>query len=281
MSPIYRRETIMNTETQTANNNGTEHRDISIDDHMAVIAAVQTEAYALPQELVRQPDIPVPVFLDEGLAMVVAGREHFPALEAVGLVYQQIDRMERFLLTLRSTQAVWNTERRNGRDDKTAALIEKGKRLCGKLLAAGRLALRNDAEGCRRLSLISEGDSLPDVVSDLTDFSILLTDEPEAFAAIKMDVAVQAAEAAAMRDELQQALAAEDTTRSLDMAKEMRDRVFALCKLSVTELRMFADYAFRDDKNNRRRHLFSSSYMRSRNRKKARKAAAEHKSVAA
>jgi len=73
--------------------------------------------------------------------------------------------------------------------------------------------------------------------------------------------------------------AQEGVARSLSGSKEMRDRVYTLSRESIAELRVFASFAFRNDKTDRRRQLFTSAYIRRRNRRN-RRAAAEQSSNA-
>jgi len=45
-------------------------------EHQASIEALRPLAMALPATAVKVPDLPVPIFLDEGFGYVAAGREH-------------------------------------------------------------------------------------------------------------------------------------------------------------------------------------------------------------
>ena len=89
----------------------------TLEDHQAIVMTMKPAADALPAEAVRAPVIPIPMFLEEGLAMAAASREHFDALAKVGVSQEQIDEMYKLFVALGSAQAVWQAERRNGRDE--------------------------------------------------------------------------------------------------------------------------------------------------------------------
>ena len=56
----------------------------TIEDHLRLVEAVKVEAEALPAGAFGDPDMPVKIFLDEIRTALLAAREHFDALSAVG-----------------------------------------------------------------------------------------------------------------------------------------------------------------------------------------------------
>ena len=205
--------------------------------------------------------------VDEGFAIVLAARENYDVLSKVGVTHEMIDHYEQLLFSMSSSQSIWQMERRGGRNEETAAMIEEAEQLRNYLNDAAELALRNNLEGQRRLETIREGDGIPDLVSDLDLYTLLLTEAKPLFEAICINVDEQANRAAGMRDSLRKVLAVEDVAKALSGSKEMRDRIYTLVKEKQQELRMFASFAFRGDKTNKRRGLFASSYLRKRNRR--------------
>ncbi len=250
-----------------------ENRPRTLEEHQAVVAEVGHLAAAIPAEAIRDLDMPMPTAIDEGFAVVLAARENYDALSRVGVTHAMIDHYEQLLLSMSSSQSIWQMERRGGRNEETAAMIDEAEKLRNFLTDAAELALRNNLEGQRRLETIREGDGIPDLVSDLDLFTLLLTEAKTLFEAIHIDVEEQANRAGGMRDSLRKVLAEEDVAKALSGSKEMRDRIYTLVKDKQQELRMFASFAFRDDKTNKRRGLFASSYLRKRDRRARARAA--------
>jgi len=252
---------------------GTPPEEVSLQDHLSVLESVRSLAEALPAETVTEPNLPMPVYINECTTMIVGAKEHFEVLSAVGYTTQMLQSAEDRVVATISAQAVWNAERRGGHSEEVTQLIARCEQKRDDLVAASMLALRNNLEGLRRLDMIREGDSIADMIADLGDLAVLLTDAKSYYQAINLEVDTEASEAAKLRDELRGALAQEDVAQSLSGSKEMRDRVYTLSAESIAELRAFASFAFRNDKTDRRRQLFTSAYIRRRNRRNRRAAA--------
>lgn len=219
-------------------------------------------AQAIPADQVQSPVIPVPVFVEETMTATVAAAEHLAEFEAVGMPVALIATVEQRAIALQSAQAIWNAGKSKVRDENNIKIYERADQLVSDTLAAGDLALRDDAEGKKRLEAIRQGTGLADRVADLTDLSVLVTDEREKFAAIHMPVDARAAELADVAKTLQKLLAEEDAAKTNGTGKEMRDRFYTLVLEPLDELRAFARYAFRNDSSDRRRNAFGSSYAR-------------------
>lgn len=247
---------------------------MSLEENITIVDGLRPEAMALTADEVVEPDIPVMVMLDELNNTVLAVAQHMAALSAVGVTDEMATQLDRYSKGLRAAQAVWIAEKSRGRGEDHVAQLEEAEALREDLLAAGTLALRNDIAGQRRLSEIREGDSLPDLVDDLNNLAVLLTDKRESFEAIHMDVDNSALQADQLSSALQQMLSTEDVAKSLSDGKETRDRIYVLAKDTLKEIRLFASFAFRKDKSNNRRQIFTSAYMRRRNRKHRSNAAA-------
>jgi hypothetical protein len=148
------------------------------------------------------------------------------------------------------------------------------------MLSAADLALRHTQKGLDRISMIREGEGLPDLVSDLGDLALLFTDFRPEFVAIKTDVDGDAAKAAKTAFDLKTVLATEDVAKTLTGNKELRDRIYTLTARALDEVRSFATHAFRHDKTNARRNLFTSAYLR-RKRNRARNLKAKNANASA
>ncbi len=242
----------------------------SLADHKTVVDAMRAELNTLPASAVAAPDMPVKAFLDEGMTAVEAAKQHLDALVRAGLSEALIITLERTVLALQSAQILWNTERGMGRSEVMSRLIEKAETVRSYLLAASDLALRNDPDALARLSAIREGEGLADLVMDLGDLAVLITDRKDLYTAVNLDPDDLAQSAAGFRNDLQSGLAEEDVAKTLSGYKDTRDRCFVLAKQALQEVRAFAKFAFRDDTTNVRRGLFFSTYTRNRDRRSRR-----------
>jgi hypothetical protein len=211
--------------------------------------------------------MPIKTFIEEGLTMAAAARNYASDLNRVGAPPELADHLEVLLTALSSAQARWNVERRGGRDEETIVIIAAARALAEDLLAAGDLALRDDRQGQRNLAGIREREGIPDLIADLTDLAVLLTEKKPLFEAIHLDVETQSRQAAAMREKLQTAHAEESVNKGQTMDREIRDRIYTLAVETAEELRAYGTYAFKKDKTDKRGVLFTSDYSRERMRK--------------
>ncbi len=239
-------------------------RKLGADEHQRRLETVKEAAMSLPVSAVREPDMPVAVFIDEGHVAVAAAHEHQKDLTAVGLPTTTVEQLHGRLEALASAEALWRLERGYGRNEETRTVIDDATALREDVLAAADLALRKSAEGQRRLSQIREGEGLPDLVADLTDLAVLVGHASARFEAIRYPVSDKAAELTRMATALQATLANEDAGKTLGTAKELRDRVYTLALEPLTDLRAHATFAFRHDRSNNRRMGFTSAYHRTR-----------------
>ena len=239
-----------------------EQSTMSLAANIATVDAVRKEALGLTPDEVLPPDMPVMVLLDELSATVMAVAEHMPTLSTVGVTEEMALRLERYRDALRAAQAICISERSRGRSDDYISLIEEAEALREEILDCAILALRKDAEGQRRLTEISEGERLKALISDLRNLAVLLVDKRALFEAIHINVDKLAAAADQKSRALQTMLTDEDSERTLVDNSEMRDRIFVLAKDALKEIRLFAAFAFRKDKSNRRRQIFTSAFMR-------------------
>ncbi len=50
-----------------------------------IVVELSDMAWGMPADMVRTPDLPMPVYLDEGKGFIGAAREHLGSLVAVGM----------------------------------------------------------------------------------------------------------------------------------------------------------------------------------------------------
>jgi hypothetical protein len=149
---------------------------VTLQENIEVVDTIRETAMSLPADAVKLPDMPVMTFLEELTTTVIATEEHWETLSAVGFTTKMQEVLKNNLQFLNAAQAVWNAEKSKGRTEINIDLIEKAENTIEDLLAASALALRKNAEGQRRLSMIREGDSMADLVVDLQDGGILISD---------------------------------------------------------------------------------------------------------
>ncbi|MBN2525544.1 MAG: hypothetical protein JXR76_04060 [Deltaproteobacteria bacterium] len=244
-----------------------EQFNVPLSELMALVDKVRDVAEGLTPDAIARPHMPVMVMIDELSNTVLAAKEHRDALFAVGVTDEMVARLKMVADALRAAQAIFIAEKARGRSDENLAQIAAAEAFREDVLAGAALALRNDTDGQRRVAEIKEGEGLADLMDDLRNLAVLVTDKRSFFEAIRVDVDAVSAEALAKSEGLQTMLSEEDVARSMTNSKEMRDRVFTLAKDALREIRLFAAYAFRKDKSNNRRLIFTSAYMRRRNRK--------------
>ncbi len=232
-----------------------------------LVAEVIRLAQDLPEDAVRKPDMPIRTFLEEGLTMVATARNSEADLSRVGTPPDLADHLEALLAALSFAQAQWIAERRGGRGEETAGIIDEARTLADDLMAAGGLALRDDQQGLEQLAEIRKQNDIPDLISDLTDLATLLTDKKSLFEALRMDVEAESKRVQAMRKTLQRAHSEKSVAKPMAMDREIRDRIFTLAVNTAEELRAFGTFAFKKDKTDKRRTLFTSDYSREKMRR--------------
>jgi hypothetical protein len=239
---------------------------VSIEEHLQVMQGIKERAEAIAEEDVLEPELPVMIFIKEVGIAASGAREHFLDLAKVGFKESMIQTLEADLAALSSAQALWNTERRGGRSEAAQQIVDECEECRLDLLSASDLALRKQAAGQRRISLIREGEGLADLIADLKDLALLITDFKALFLEINLDVDQAPKQAVQLAGDLQNVLSTEKVGKTLTGYKALRDRCYTLTKESLEEVRSFAARAFRKDKTDTRKNLFTSAYLRRQNR---------------
>jgi len=253
---------------------GTGPGGISLKQHTGVVHRAMPLLDSVPTDEVRSPDMPIDIFIAESTTMVLAAQEHAHDLEAVGYTQDMAKHFESLVLALDSAQAVWSSERKKGRTEETARIMDEAVRFRSWVMDAAALAFRKNSEGRARLSMIRENEGMPDVIADLRDLAIMLTDFPESFEAIRVNVEKNVRASSELGAKLQVQLAQERVNGTISNSKELRDRAYTLAREGVSELRAYASFAFRDDATDSRRGRFLSSYHRTRGKRQRQNARA-------
>jgi hypothetical protein len=128
------------------------------------------------------------------------------------------------------------------------------------MIAAGRYNLQS-RESQATLTQIRGGDSVAEMVQDLSDLSILFTRNLAAFQGDQsVNAQALAAEAHALAERLSSGVSAERVDSQPTATRELRDRAFTYLDTFVNDLRSAGRYAFRLEPATSKR--FASKYRR-------------------
>ena len=237
--------------------------------HRAIVEAGVARALAIPDAEVRRSDVPVNTMLDEGFAFVRAAREVKAELLAVGLRPTAIDEYEQELMCTLSAQVLGAGTRPRRRSEAARLVLERSHALLAESGACAKLALRGLTEASRAAELAATS-AEADLGPAMAELATIVTASPEAFAAKRIDAEKLASSLAALAEQTRVVLAEEETARRLNYGADLRDRFQTLANRLLEEIRAHAEFAFRHD-SARKRALFTSDYVRARNRRYANK----------
>ncbi len=88
---------------------------VSVEEHLRMVETVKARAEAIASDDIREPDLPVAIFIKEAGIAASGAREHFEAMAKVGFSGEMITALETDIRALDSAQQLWNRERRGGR----------------------------------------------------------------------------------------------------------------------------------------------------------------------
>jgi hypothetical protein len=224
----------------------------NIDDYNARLA----EILAIPDEEIREPDIPVDVALQEAENLHHWSLDDAVALAVVGITNNKIKDLPLRAGACREAQSIWNKDYRSQQEAQKqwAEQAPIAYAFRNDLLASFRFAFRKDDALLSRVSAIAEGSGHADLIQDLNDIAVLGRENPDPLTAIGFDL-TQLDLAATRADELANLL-----------AEANGDKAYTYMKALVDEIREAGKYVFRNNKN--RLKGYSSSYWKKQNRKK-------------
>lgn len=224
---------------------------------------------AINENDVKQPNMPVSVFIQEGEDLYKWCHSDKDVLTSKGLDPVTVDELPVCLGALREAQSQWNAERnsqeeaaQNWREESPAAYD-----LRNTLLHDFRYAYRNREDLLSRVAAIADGTGHADMIQDLNDLAVLGRENPAELGGINFDAALldQAAQTA---DELGELLAIVNGSREEHSEiKTIRDKAYTLCKGMVDEIRACGQYAFW--RNPDRVKGYASAFRRKQNRQAA------------
>lgn len=218
---------------------------------------------------IRTPNLPVPVALQEANDLLTYCRKpHIHArLVSVGQLADFADELDRRIKFTRQAQSDWVNVRDQIKSDELIALEEQANRLRSTMIAAGRYNLRT-RDSQATLSQIRGGDSVADLVQDLSDLSTLFDRNRSAFEAdTSIDAPSLITESRALSERLSSGVSTERVGSEPTATRLLRDRAFTYMDDFVTELRSAGRYAFRLEPATVKQ--FSSKYKRRHRRARA------------
>lgn len=236
----------------------------NLDDYNAKLAEIQ----AIPTDEVKEPSIPIDVFLQEAENLYHWSKDDSEALKVVGITAAMIKELPVRAGACREAQSIWNKDFRSQQEAQIqwAEQSPLAYDLRDDLLQTLRFAYRKDPALLGRVSAITDGSGHADMIQDLNDIAVLGSAYPDPLTAIAFDMA-QLELAATRADEMADLLAeANGDKADQNESKVIRDKAYTHMKALVDEVREAGKYVFRNNKN--RVKGYSSQYWKKQNRPK-------------
>ncbi len=223
------------------------------------LVALRAELEAIDAGEVKPPPIPADRLVGEGLALAETAARYEDELAAVGVGRALVGGLAARAQALAEAQARLLNLRGLKRSEAEVALEERAVELRADLVAAGRFALRGDANAQKVLDLVQEGEGLDDLVQDLKTLAAFADKHRDALARVGLEPAVAGARARKLAAELEGHVAARRAVDGDEVsALELRDRAATHLWAAMAEVRAAGAYAFR--KNPRALARFRSAY---------------------
>jgi hypothetical protein len=224
---------------------------------------------AIPEKDVKQPNMPVGIFIQEGENTCKWSLSDKVALVSKGLDWSIAEDLQVSLGALREAQSRWNAERNQQEEAgrswgiKAPAAYD----LRDGMIHDFRYAYRKDPAVLSRVDAIANGTGHADMIQDLNDLAVLGKQNPAPLDLIKFDMALldQAADSAA---ELGELLGIVNGTREEHSEiKTIRDKAYTICKMDLDEIRACGQYALWHYPD--RLKGYASEYIRKKNQQRS------------
>ena len=220
--------------------------------------ACLVDIQAIPDDEVKEPNMPVDTFVQEAEDLFAWCQEDIPELERRGLSEDHIMQLPLRAGACRRTQSLWMKEGRSL--DQWNAQASKAYDMRDGLIHDFRFAFRNYDTLLSRVNEIAAGDGHDDMVQDLNDLAVLGNDNQELLLAISFDL-TKLETATLLSDEMAELLALTNGSKGEGSeAKYLRNRAYTYLKMLVDEVRTVGKYVFWKDE--RRLKGYSSNYWR-------------------
>lgn len=212
------------------------------------LVALRGELQAIAAGEVKPPPIPADRLFGEAAALADTAARHADELASAGLDRALVKGLAVRAQAFSEAQAHLLNVRGLKRSEAEVALEERGVELRADLVAAGRFALRDNADAQKVLDLVQEGEGLDDLVQDLKTLAVFVDKHRDALARIGVEPPAAAARARKIASELGAHLAGR---RAVDgdeaAALDMRNRASTYLWAAMVEVRAAGAYVFRKD----------------------------------
>lgn len=229
------------------------------------LLAVREILLAMPYEQIKEPNIPINVYVQEAENLAHWCIDDLALLTTAGIDNTKIDALKVRAGACREAQSLWVKDRRSVKEAEEL-WMEKSPLaydLRDELIHTFRFAFRNEEKLLGRVAEIYDGDGHADMLQDLNDLSVLGKENVALLSIIGFDVAKLEA-AAIQADELAELYAiANGIRQSSNEVKELRDRAYSYLKELVDEVSACGKYLFW--KTPKRIKGYYSDYWRKRN----------------
>jgi hypothetical protein len=223
---------------------------------------------AIPEKDVKQPHMPMGIFIQEGENTCKWCLSDKDALIAKGLDWSIAEGLTVSLGALREAHSRWNAERHK-QEEAAKSWSEKAPLaydLRNTLLHDFRFAFRKVPSLLSRVNAIAAGAGHADMIQDLNDLSVLGKQNTPLFANIDFDIN-KLEIAADFAAELGELLAKVNGSRhDQSELKTIRDKAYTICKDSLDEIRACGQYALW--RNSDRIVGYASDYVRKHNKQR-------------
>ena len=217
---------------------------------------------AIDDQAVKQPNMPVGVYLQEAEDLAVWVEEDLPRLTAAGLDPALVEELASRTGALRWIQSQWTSTRLSKEEARKqyAAHAPEAYDLRARLVHHMLFAFRKHPDLLGSVRAVVEGTGDADMIQDLNDLAVLGRNNPEPLAAINFDVALLD-EAANKSSSLASLLgAARGGASTGRQVKILRDKAYTFLKQAVDEIREHGQYVFWREEE--RRIGYSSAHFR-------------------
>jgi hypothetical protein len=215
------------------------------DDYDAKLEAIM----AIPDELVKEPGIPVDAALQEAENLHHWSMDDADELKVVGTTMKMIKDVPVRAGAGREAQSIWNKDYRSQQEAQKQWGIQapEAYELRDDLLQTLRFGYRKDDSLLSRVKAITDGTGHADMIQDLNDIAVLGIENPEPLKAIGFDL-TQLDLAATQADEMADLLAeANGDKADQNQSKVIRDKAYTHLKELVDEIRDAGKYVFRNN----------------------------------
>ncbi len=236
----------------------------NVEDYNAKLETIK----AIPDESIKQPNIPVDVALQENENLFQWCLEDAVKLATAGITLEMLDDFPVRIGACREAESIWNKDFRSQKEAQKEWSEQSplAYELRDRLLHTMRYAYRKDEALLKRVAAIADGNGHPDMIQDLNDLSVLGKENPESLTEVSFDL-TELDTSGNSSDSMASLLAeANGDKAEQNESKVIRDKAFMHMKELSDEIRAAGKFVFWKDKT--RYKGYTSSYWRHKNSRK-------------